>query len=58
MEKWYVALFMRALTQMSPEIVAGLRQALSDWYRKAQQTPNPWDEIVPFLLLLPLGGPV
>jgi len=59
---WIIDLLIKALSVVMPILTPTLRKALEDflldWYKKALETANPWDDFVARLLLRLLGIPI
>lgn len=57
--KWLIDLLIAVLAPVISILTAGLRKELQEWlttwYRKAKETPNPWDDWLAELLLRMLG---
>lgn len=43
------------IANAAPEIVDGLRATCQEWYVKSKATSNPFDELLPWAILLLLG---
>ena len=55
--KWVIQIFGGIIGQMTPTILAELKEFLTALYKKALATPNPWDDFAIGLLLDILGIP-
>ena len=55
--KWVIQIFGGIIGQMTPTILAELKEFLTGLYKKALATPNPWDDFAIGLLLDILGIP-
>ena len=59
---WLIEIIIKALSALlpiiTPELRALLEKFLLDFYKKAQETPNPWDNFLAGFLLRILQIPV
>jgi hypothetical protein len=55
--KWVIQIFGGIIGQMTPAILAELKAFLTELYKKALATPNPWDDFAVGMLLDILGIP-
>ena len=49
--KWVIQIFGGIIGQMTPAITAELNALLTNMYKKALATPNPWDDFAIGMLL-------
>ena len=54
-KSFLIKLLMVLISNATPEILDGLRTACQEWYTKAKTTSNPFDELLPWTILLLLG---
>ena len=57
MNTWLFTILRKALDMASPAIVENLRQLVAEMVAKAEETPNPWDDVFCGLLQLIVGKP-
>ena len=59
---WVIELLIKILAALLPLITPALRKELErfllDWYKKAIETPNPWDDFLAKFFLRILGIPI
>lgn len=55
--KWVIQIFAGIIGQVTPGIIAELNVLLTNLYKKALATPNPWDDFLVGMLLDILGIP-
>jgi hypothetical protein len=57
MNKWLFTLLAQIVGQVTPQILADLREAVEAMVQKAEKTPNPFDNIFTGMLQMIVGKP-
>lgn len=55
--KWMFSLLKHAVKMGTPDIVRNIQESVQEQVVKAEATPNPWDDIICWVLQLIVGKP-